>query len=138
MFDQLFEGFRKASESSLEAQQEMFKQWVLQLPAAPLNAARVSGDKSVAFQKRWTEVATEALNRHRELLDATYKSGIELIEQAIHVTDAKSPDDFRRLLDELWRKLSDIVKERSESHFRELQKFTDRWLEMIHQFPAPT
>ena len=39
MFDQVFENFRKASESSLQAQQDFFKNWLQQLPSTPFTAA---------------------------------------------------------------------------------------------------
>jgi RNA polymerase sigma factor (sigma-70 family) len=39
MLDQVFDNFRKASESTLQMQQEMFKQWVTQWPAMPTSAA---------------------------------------------------------------------------------------------------
>ena len=133
MFDQLFESFRKASESSLQAQQDMFKQWVQQWPSAPLNTTGVSAEWNEAFQKRMFEASTEALNKHRELLDATYKSGIQVIEQTFRVTEAKSPDDYRRMVEELWHKLSETFKQTAEAQFREFQKTTEKWMEMTQQ-----
>jgi len=136
MFDQLFEGFRKASESALQAQQDMFKQWVQQIPTAPMGTAKASGDWNMAFQKRWTEAVTDTLKKHRELLDSSYEAGIQILEQGVRVSDAKSPEEFKRLIEELWRKLSDSFKEQSEAQFRELQKGAERFLEMAQKVPA--
>lgn len=136
MFDQLFESFRKASESSLQAQQDIFKQWVQQWPSAPMNTAGVSAEWSEALQKRWIESSTEALNKHRELLDSTYKSGIQLIQQTFRLTEAKSPEDYHRLVEELWRKLSETFREQSEAQFRELQKAAERWMDMAQKAKA--
>lgn len=133
MFDQLFENFRKASESSLQAQQEMFKQWMQQWPAAPLNATGTSAEWSSNLQKRWLESMKETLNRHREVLDTTYRSGIQVIEQAFRVSDAKSPDEYQRLVQELWRKLSETFKEQSEAQVREFQKASEKWLDVAQQ-----
>jgi hypothetical protein len=130
MFDQLFDTFRKASESSLKAQQDMFKQWMQQWPAMTPNIAGTPGAWNEAVQARFLDSTTEALNKHREMIDSMYKSGIKLIEQSFHLTDAKSPEDYRRMLEELWRKLSDSFKEQSESQFREFQKAAEKWAEV--------
>jgi len=138
MFDQLFDTFRKASESSLKAQQDMFKQWVQQWPSAPPNLGGAPGAWNEAVQARWVESTTEALNKHREMVDSMYKSGIKLIEQSFRLTDAKSPEDYRRMLEELWRKLSDTFKEQSESQFREFQKAAEKWTEVPAAAKAKT
>lgn len=135
MFDQLFESFRKASESSLHAQQEMFKQWMQQWPSAPLLTAGIPGDW-VDVQKRWIESATEALNKHRSLLDSNYKSGIDVIGQAFRVSEAKNPEEYRRLVEDLWRKLYDTFKTQSEAQFRELQSVTEKWIERTRETTA--
>lgn len=137
MFDQLFESFRKASESSLHAQQEIFKQWLHHWPAAPLAAAGASSDWN-EVQKRWFEATTEALNRHRAVLDSTYKSGIDVVEHSFRVSEARSPEDYRRLVEELWRKLSDTFKAQAETQFREFQTVTEKWVEQSQNSGAPS
>ena len=94
MFDQLIDGVRKASESSLQMQQEMFRHWT-RLFTAPGQEAAAQADWGRGSQKRWLEQGLEMLNRHREALDAIYKSGIQIIEQTFHVAEAKSADDVR-------------------------------------------
>ena len=131
MFDQMFESFRRASESSLQMQQEMFKQWAPQWPAMPLNAAGASAEWARTFQKRWIEFMTDSLNKQRESLDSMYKSGIQVIEQAFRISEAKSPDDYRRMVEELWRKMAEISKDQSETQIREFQKGVEKWLEML-------
>jgi hypothetical protein len=136
MFDQFFESFRKASESSLQAQQDLFKSWTQQWPSTPFGSANTS-DWTDAH-KRWQEGATEALNKHRALLDATYKSGIDLIEHSFRFTEARSPDDYRRLAEELWRKLTDTFKAQSENQYREIQNATEKWIDKAHAARAPS
>src|SRR5262245_30695760 len=65
MFDQLIDGVRKASESSLQMQQEMFKQWT-RLFSGPTHEAGVQADWGRNVQKRWVELGVETLHRHRE------------------------------------------------------------------------
>src|SRR5688572_4590464 len=81
MFEQLMDSFRKTSESSMQMQQEMLTHWAQQWLAAPPNAAGVSAEWGRNLQKRWSELALEMLNKHREALDSSYKSGIQIIEQ---------------------------------------------------------
>lgn len=130
MFDQLFDGFRKASESSMLAQQEMLKQWVQQWPSASLSAAGRALERNSTFQKRWVESATGSLNRQRELLDTTCRAGIQFVEESARLSDAKSPDDYRRLIEELWRTLFQGMKEQSEAQFQELKKASEALLEV--------
>jgi hypothetical protein len=136
MFAQLFDSFRKASESSLQAQQDLFKRWVQQWPSLPLGSNAATSEWTDAWHKRWLESTSDALNKHRELLDATYTSGIEVIEQTFKVGEAKSPEDYRRLVEALWRKLSDTFKAQSESQFREFQSATEKWLELARNAAA--
>ena len=93
MFDQLIDGVRKASESSLQMQQEMFKNFT-RLFSGQAGEAGAPAEWGKASQKRWAELCVEMLNRHRESLDTAYKTGIQIIEQSFHVTEAKSPDDY--------------------------------------------
>ena len=136
MFDQLIDGVRKASESSLQMQQEMFKNWtsLFSGQAGPPPARRRTGAE--ASQKRWAELCVEMLNRHREALDSTYKSGIQIIEQTFHVTEAKSPDDYRRMVEDLWRKLFDLQKAQSESQFRDFQTFYEKSAALVQDARA--
>lgn len=133
MFEQLFETFRRASESSSQTQQELYRQWLQQLPNSPLNVAGLSADQAVAFQKKLAEAVTEALNRHRESLHAIYGSGIQVIERIFRVAEAKTPDNYRHLLEEVWRKLADTFREQSESQFHEFQKGMETWLDVAQK-----
>ena len=125
MFDQLIDGVRKASESSLQMQQDMFKHWT-RLFTGPAHEAGAQADFGRASQKRWLELGVEMLNRHREAVDTIYKSGIQIIEQTFHVSEAKSADDYRRMVEDLWRKLFELQKEQSESQFRDFQTFYEK------------
>jgi hypothetical protein len=135
MFDQLIDGVRKASESSLQMQQEMFRHWT-RLFAAPGQEAAAQADWGRTSQKRWLELGVEMLNRHREALDTIYKSGIQIIEQTFHVSEAKSTDDYRRMVEDLWRKLFDLQKEQSESQFRDFQSFYEKSAALVQDARA--
>src|SRR4051812_35181864 len=122
MFDQFLDSFRRASESSVQVQQDLFKQWQQQWFTSP-SAAAAAGDGGRAFQKRCLELTVEILNKHRESLDAGYKAGIQAIEEVFRASDAKSPEDYRRASEELWRKLFVAFRSQYETQLQELQKF---------------
>ena len=130
MFDQLFDGLRKASESSVVAQQEMLKQWIQQWPSASLSAASTAIERNSSLHKRMVESAAESLNRQRELMNATCRASIQFVEQSARISDAKSPDDYRRLVEELWRKVFEGLKEQSEAQLQELRKASEAFLEV--------
>lgn len=122
MFDQMMDGFRKATESSLQIQQEVFKQWMSAQP----NMNGVSADGTRTIQKRWMELTLEMLNKHRASIDAMYATGIQAIEQSFRVTEAKSSDEYRRIVDDLWRKLFDTLKGQLETQFRDVQRWSEQ------------
>jgi hypothetical protein len=132
MLDQFMEGFRKASESTLQAQQDMFKYLSQQWMATPSMGVAPT-DWGRGFQQRWKDLAVDALNKQREALDATYRAGIEVIEHTFKMSEAKSPEDLRRAAEELWRKLFDSVKAQYESQFEEFHKWTERSFEMAQR-----
>jgi hypothetical protein len=129
--EQMFESFRRASLSSLQIQQEMFKQWTQQWPSTPWNAAGLSTDWVQTAHKRWMEFTTESLNRHRESLDAMYRSLIQLLEQATRLSDAKTAEDYRKTTDELRQKMFETFKDQSEAQLREFQKGAERWFDVL-------
>ena len=137
MIDQVFDNFRKASESTVQLQQEFFKQWTSQwtagaptLPGVSIDAAAWT-QQAHTFQKRWLETLTEMMNKHRESLDAQYKAGIRAIEESFRVNEAKSPDDYRRMTEELWRKGFENLKSSTETQIRDFQAAAQKWCELV-------
>ena len=129
--DQMFESFRRASVSSLQMQQELFKQWTQQWPSAPMNIAGVSVDWVQKLQKRWFEFTSESLNRQRELLDSMYKSVIQVVEQASRLSESKTPEDYRKTSEELRLKMFETIKEQSDAQFKEFQKSAEKWFDVM-------
>ncbi len=129
--DQMFESFRRASMSSLQLQQELFKQWTQQWPATPLSATGFSTEWIQKLQKRWFEFTSESLNRQREMTDSLYKSLIQMVEQVSHLSEAKTPEDYRRNSEELRHKMFETFKEQSDAQFREFQKSAEKWFDVM-------
>jgi hypothetical protein len=142
MLDQVFDNFRKASQSTLEMQQDLFKQWVNQwsaTPPAPATASAPAGagagaapaDQVHEFQKRWLESVTDLMNKHRESLDAQYKAGIRAIEEAFQLTEAKTPEAYRKISEDLWRQGFESVKNSADTQVRVFQAAVEKWFELI-------
>jgi hypothetical protein len=136
MLDQMFEAFRKTAETSLQMQQEMFRRTVQQWSWVPSNASAAPDERAKAFAKRWVEFTTDSLNKQRESLDAMYKSGIEVFEQAMRLSDAKSPEEYRRMAEDFWRKMFEVGKYQSEIHLRDFEKGVEKWMELFPKAKA--
>jgi hypothetical protein len=142
MIDQVFDSFRKASESTMQMQQELFKQWTNQwttaapsVPGVPAAPAAWT-EQAHTFQKRWLETLTDTLNKHRETLDSQYRAGIRAIEESFRVNEAKSPEDFRRITEELWRRGFETLKSSTEAQIRDFQAAAQKWGELVAKAKA--
>jgi hypothetical protein len=141
MLDQILDTFRKASESSLRMQQDVFKTFTQQWAAPFTNVTGTSpaGENAAAIQKRFVALSLEMLKKHREALDSAYASGIQIFEQAARLADVKSPEDFRRVNEDLWRKFTETYKAESEARFRDFQKWMEEsFLAAQKTKPVPT
>jgi hypothetical protein len=136
MFDQLFATFRRASESSLQMQNEVFKYWSQQWASLAPNGVGGSSDPSQSVKTRFMDLGIELLHKHRQSLDGAYAAGIEIIEKTFRASDAKSPDDYRRLVDDLWRKVFDTFKAQADSQLDAFQKWSTKSVESANNVHA--
>lgn len=138
MFNQMYENLSKASDSSFQLQQEMMKVWTQQWLSVPQSLG-VSAEFSRNLERRWIELSIEMLNRHKEVLEQNYASGIQLIEQTFRLSEAKSSEDYQRMVEELWRRLFASSMDKSEAQLQEFRRWAERSFEMAHQsFSTPT
>jgi hypothetical protein len=128
--DQMFENFRKASMSSLQMQQEMFKQWTQQWPW-PTSGAGMPADWAQRMQSRWIEFTGELLNRHRDSLDTMYKLAIQMMDQMSRLHESKSSEEYARGMEDLRSKMLETFKEQSDSQLREFQKTAEKWFDVL-------
>jgi len=138
MFDQVFDNFRKATETTLQAQQDLFRQWMSQWPMFPIapsapNSPTVATEQIRTFQRQWTDSVTTLMTKHCEALDAQYRAGIKTIEDALRTTEARSPEEFRKLTEELWRKSFEVLKQTIENQLRDFQVAIEKWSELMTQ-----
>ena len=131
MSDQIFDTFRKASESWAKMQQDLFQNGA---PSSFFSAPQGAGaapEWARNAQKKCVDLATEVLERQRESVDALFKSTINLLQQTSQISDAKSSEDYRRATEDLWRKWFESVKSHSETQFRDVQTFAGKSLEIV-------
>jgi hypothetical protein len=135
MFEQVMDNYRKAAEATLQMQQELFQQWTQQWGQVP--ESLIPG---VAFgngwagqldslRRKWAATVTDILNKHHETLDTQYRAGIRTIEDAFRVGEAKDPEQYRKLVEELWRQSFACLSTVVESHMRDLQTAAEKWFE---------
>lgn len=128
--DQMFESFRRASVSSFQLQQEMWRQWTGQLPwtANPFGG---STDWIQQVQRRWAELANDSVDRHRELLDAMYKLATQSLAETSHLYASRSPEEHRRGIEEMRSKMLETFKNQADAQLRELQKAAEKWFDVL-------
>jgi hypothetical protein len=129
MFDQAFESLRKATESSIALQQEMFRKWMSLWPAIPVSTFPFS--ELQKFQKKWVEVVGELLKKKNESLEAQFKAGLQNIEDAFRLTEIKDPEVLRAKMVELWQKTFDYLRQASETQMRDFQNAVSKWAELM-------
>ncbi len=136
MNDQMFDTFRKASESWLKMQQDLFHTGAPSPFFTTLPGTGLSPDWARNAQKKYLTLATEILERQRESVDALFKSTITLLRQSSQISEAKSSDDYRHAAEDLWRKWFESVKSHSEAQFRDVQTFAGKSLEIVQNAQA--
>ena len=72
-------------------------------------------------------------HKHRDALDTQYRAGIRAIEDAFRVGEAKDPEQFRKLTEELWRHSYECLKDLAESQMRDMQTLMQKWFERASQ-----
>lgn len=132
MFDQAYENLRKATESTLQFQQEMFRKWTGFWPGMT-QAAPPMTEAVQKFQKKWAEFVTELLKKQRETLNKQYEAGLRNIEQSFEVAEVKTPEEFRAKVIELYQKSFEGLRQVTEMQQRDFQAAVQKWTELMSQ-----
>ncbi len=129
LFEHAFDNLRKAAESNVEMQQEMFRKWNANWPGFPQPQSDWL-ERVQKFQKAWTKTAKELLSRHREVLDEQYGLAVESLEEAFRVAQASDPQECSKRCESLCRKSLEVLRESSELQVKELQDALNKWTEL--------
>jgi hypothetical protein len=130
MFEQVFESLKKSTESTVQMQQEMFKKWVSLWPGTPPTPPAWT-PQFEQFQKKWKEVVAELQKRQKEAVEANLKTGLENIEKAFQIGEAKNTEDLRVRVIELWKKCFESAQKIYEAQVRDFQTAMEKWAELF-------
>jgi len=154
MVDMILENYSKAVESTLRLQQEMLRNWTMQwspfgtpVSELPLTGTSTSASDTPAAarleqlstaQRKWAEAVTDMLKRHEETLDEQYRAGIRAIDDAFRVGEARNPEQFQRLSEELWRRNCEVLNTAVASQMHDIQSVMQKWYEAARLGAAGT
>jgi hypothetical protein len=134
MLDEVFDNLRKATESSIQLQQELFQKWAGLFPAGPSPAAATTAaawDGMSKARDTWEALTTELLQRQRQMVDEHYAAGLKSLEDVFRVGHARSQQEVQERVVELYRKSFDSLRQLSESQMKEFKTMVDRWAELV-------
>jgi hypothetical protein len=121
VFEDAFENLRKTAETSVEMQQEMFRQWTSKFPGFP-QSQNAWVERAQKFQKDWSKTVKELLTKHREVLDEEYRMAIDSLEEAFRVVQSTDPQDCAKRCELLCKKTLEVVREVGELQVKETQE----------------
>jgi hypothetical protein len=128
-FDQVFDCFRKATESTLQVQQDLFRQWTASWPGFPKVQFPLV-EQFQQFQKEWTQATADLTRKYLEVWERQYQAGVESLHGAFRAGEAKDPAEFRQKMMELWQKSFNCLKELAEAQMRNAQSAVEKWMEV--------
>jgi hypothetical protein len=127
VFEQVFDSFRKAAESSVEMQQELFRQWGAGWPGFP-QPQNAWLERVQKFQKEWAKTVKELLGKHREILDEQYRLALDSLEEAFRVVQSSDPQEYAKRCEALCKKSLDVMREAGELQVKETQEALNKWM----------
>ena len=133
MFTHLFETYRKTSESWLQMQQDTIRTAVQQMTALTPDVTGAATEWNKTYRERVVDVAIEILNRHHESLLALYDLTIAAVQQTSKAREAKTTEDSRAVLEDLWRQWFTRVAAQSESQMRDAQSWVLKSVEIVQK-----
>ena len=128
MFEPVFESLRKATDATVQMQQELFSKWTTMFPALPMVPAAY---EPLKFQKRCVEVAAELTQKQRESLEAQFNTGVKTIAEAFRLCEAKDPEELRTRTVELWQKSFDSLRQIYDAQAKDFQTAVVKWGELV-------
>jgi hypothetical protein len=129
MFDPIFDNLRKATELTIQMQQEALKKWTALWPKPPTMAGW--SEQAQKLQKKWVEIVEETLKRQRDVLETQYSAGLKNIENVFTLAEAKDYEELRSKTVELWQKSFDNLRHTFEAQLRGYQSAMSKCWELM-------
>lgn len=130
LYEEVFQNVRKAAETSLKLQQDIFQHWTKLWPGVDAPKT-IWVDKMQEFQKQWTQTIADLARRHRDTFNRQYEAALTSLEEALRVSESSSPEEFRQRTEQLFRKTLDCMRDVSEAQMAEFQEGMNKWGELI-------
>lgn len=130
VFEEVFQNIRKAAEANLKMQQEIYSQWTSMWPGLPTPQTAWLNQMQ-GFRKQWVDTISSLARKHRDVVERQYQAAIESLDAALSISDASTPEEFRRRSEQLCRKTLDCMKEMTESQIREFQEAITKWTDLF-------
>jgi hypothetical protein len=127
MFENVFDNLRKATDVTIEMQQELFKKWVSLFPTA----FPAPFSEPMKIPKKWAEVVGELITKQRQALETQFSAGLRNIEEGFRVAQTKDPEELRAKTVELWQKTFDCLRQTYEAQTRDFQIAVGKWTELM-------
>lgn len=128
VLEDVFQSIRKAAETNLKMQQEIFQQWTHLWPIPSPQSALI--DKAREFQKQWTNTVSDLARRHREVIEKQYQAAVESLDASLRVAESTNAEEYRRRSEQFCRKTLDCVREISETQLRAFQNAVTKWTDL--------
>jgi hypothetical protein len=130
MFDQVFDSMRKATESTLQMQKELYARWASFWPGLPGLQPDWAAEAQ-KLQKRWAETVGELAKKQRASLEEQFQIGLRGLEGAFGVAEVKDVEDLRKKSLELWQKSFDCLRQMQEAQLRDFQHAVSAWTQLM-------
>jgi len=129
MFNQVFEAVQKATNSTIGMQQEFFNKWFSLWPG--VSTSPVAVGEAPKIQKKWVETIGELIKKQRPVLETQFRTGLQCIEDAFHLAEAKDPEELRAKTVTLCQKVFDCLRQTQEAQIRDIQTAVAQWTEFV-------
>jgi len=127
-FDHAFDSFRKATEATVQMQQDLFHQWSSFWPGFPKPQLT---EQCQQFHKEWSQAIAELTRKYLDSFDQQYKAGTESLKKAFQLTEAKDSQEFRQNMLDLWQKSFDCLKNGAQIQMQTFEAGVEKWLELV-------
>jgi DNA anti-recombination protein RmuC len=135
VLEEVFQNIRKVAEANLKMQQDLLSQCSSLWPGIPTpQSAWIHQIQQ--FRSKLADTVSELARKHGEAVDRRYKAATESLDAALSISDATTPEEFRRKSEQLCRKSLDCVREVAETQVREFQEAITKWTDVLAKVGA--
>lgn len=101
--------------------------------APPTGAAEQFGK----VKKEWGAFTAELVKKQRGALESQFSAGLQVVEEAFQLAEAKDPEELRAKTFELWQKALDCQRQLYEGQMRDFQDVVTKWTDLWKKEVAP-